>query len=265
MSGKRLTSSEWRAFAKEFVLRGNRVTDRTEAQEYELLMAQLPRYWGDEVAKAEGKKNAGGHWVKITNTPPEMRKTEITRILRKEMECEPCKVIRADNGFKVSLAEEDDRTQLLKKDGFKIDGRRISMTRARVKMSPEEIFAFVADRLQTAEEAEEMRRIRPDYYESGSGMHSLEAEPPRKEEKSATVTPPEREKVIPKPEPEKTPVQGKSSDRQTSPQREWGVQNLQQLPTGLVVDKTLSTLIGLVVDKTLSVLEKVAIFRAGVR
>ena len=61
ISGKRLTSSEWRDFEKEFVLRRNRVTDRTEAQEYELLMAQLPRYWGDEVAKAEGKKNTSGH------------------------------------------------------------------------------------------------------------------------------------------------------------------------------------------------------------
>ena len=194
IAGKRLKSKEWRTFEKEFILRRNRVDDRTENQEYELIMAQLPSYWGNEVAKAESKKNSGGFWVKITNLPSEMTKSNLRRTLR-GIDCEPRNIIKTDNGFLVSLDDEDDRSQLLKKDGHRVEGHRIGLSRARVKLSPAEIFALIADRLQTSEYAEDMRRTIQGYHGEGTQMHAVEVEhtppndPPRRPEKPSVEIP----------------------------------------------------------------------------
>ena len=52
ISGKRLTLAEWRAFQSQFNLKKGRVDDRTEQDEYELIMAPLPPpQWISEVAK----------------------------------------------------------------------------------------------------------------------------------------------------------------------------------------------------------------------
>ena len=113
VAGKRMTSAEWRNFRTEFVLRRNRVADRTEAQEYELLMAQLSRFWGDEVAKAESKKNAGGHWVKVSNLPADMTRQELRELM--EEWCESLRsIVKVENGYRVGLEEEDYRVRLLK-------------------------------------------------------------------------------------------------------------------------------------------------------
>jgi len=134
-AGKRLTSAEWRAFEKEFILRRNRVTDRTEAQEYELIMAQLSRYWGEEVEKVKCRKNTGEYWLKVLNLPNEMTRRELEEVLR-EWELVPRRVNKIDNGFMVSFDMESDRAKLLRYQNYRVSGNKISLSRARVKLTP---------------------------------------------------------------------------------------------------------------------------------
>ena len=55
--------------------------------------------------------------------------------------------------------DEEDRTHTLKLEGAKIEGRRMKVSRTKVKMTCDDIFRFITERLQTQEEAEEMRRM----------------------------------------------------------------------------------------------------------
>ena len=193
-AGKRLTSAEWRAFEKEFILRRNRVTDRTEAQEYELILAQLNRYWGDEVAKAESRKNTGEHWVKMLNLPHEMTRAELETILRR-WDLVPRRVNKIDNGFMVSFDMESDRAKLLRYQNYRVGDSRISLSRARVKLTPTEIFDFISDRLQTLEGAEDLRRAMHVNYDERGSMHAVDVMPARREEKVVVVDPPAREEA----------------------------------------------------------------------
>ena len=196
--GSRMTSTEWRAFVKEFILRRNRVDDRTESEEYDLLMRKLPPYWVNEVAKEEGRKNRKGRGVKITNQPPEMTKADLIRLLGEDLGCTPKRVLRADNGYMVSFEEEEDRTQLLRQNGVRIDGRPLGLSRARMKLTSAEIFSYITDRLQTEEEAE-MRQSRRDPKGWGGGMHAVEKITPPREERVSVVAPQETENPAPKP------------------------------------------------------------------
>ena len=156
-SGKRLSLDDWRAFQREFVLRRGRVEDRTENEEWELLIAQLPTYWTTEVAKEESKRDLRGHWVKVTNTP-ELTKRDMEYILKTQLKCRLQEVQKIDNGFRVSLKSESEQTKLLKMHGTKIEGRPMKITRHQPKMTPDEIFQFVATRLRTTEGALDVKR-----------------------------------------------------------------------------------------------------------
>ena len=43
--------------------------DRTDHDDYELLVAQLPHHWVSEIAKEQSKRDAREHWVKVTGLP----------------------------------------------------------------------------------------------------------------------------------------------------------------------------------------------------
>ena len=157
MAGKILTLADWRTFQREFVLHRGRVEDRTENEEWELLIAQLPTYWTTEVAKEESKKDLLGHWVKITDTP-DLSKKDMEHILKNLLRARIQELQKVDNGFRVSLKSESEQTKLLKMHGAKINGKVIKITRHQPRMTPDEIFAFVATRLRTKETAMDVKR-----------------------------------------------------------------------------------------------------------
>jgi len=147
---------DWRAFQKEFVLRKGRVDDLAEHEEYDLLIAQLPEYWSNEVAKEQAKKNSGSRWAKITNLP-DVTRDELEETLL-GIGCRPKRIRKVENGFLVKCFEDDDQNKLLRLDGGKMAGHRVKVMRTKVKLTSEEIFRFVADRLQTMEDAMDLRR-----------------------------------------------------------------------------------------------------------
>ena len=154
--GKKLTLSEWRTFQKEFTLKRGRVDDRTEHEEHALLFVQLPQYWANEVGRENSRRSNGKYWIKITNLP-DMTRADVMNVLA-ELNCLPKEVIKQDSGFLVRCTDEEDQTHAVKVSGAKIDGRSIKITRTKFKMSADDIFKFVTERLQTTEETEDLRR-----------------------------------------------------------------------------------------------------------
>ena len=73
-----LTSQTWRQFCAEFELKGQRVEDKSEGEEYKLLFKQLPENWRFEVMKEESKRKSYHFWVRISNlhgvTPLDLQK-----------------------------------------------------------------------------------------------------------------------------------------------------------------------------------------------
>ena len=161
-------------------------------------MAQLNRYWGDEIAKAESRKNAGEHWVKMLNLPTEMTRRDLEDILR-DWDLVPRRVNKIENVFMFSLDMESDRAKLLRYHNYKVGENRIAISRARAKLTPTEIFDFISDRLQTLEQAEYMRRAVHGYYEDRGGMHAVDITPTTRPDRVTVVDPPQREASTPQP------------------------------------------------------------------
>ena len=242
-AGKRLTSQEWRAYHNEFMLKRGRVYDRTDMEEYQLIFSQLDPYWSGELTKEESKRSTGTFWVRLLNLP-DMTADQLYKIMR-DHRCHPIKCMKSDNGFLVRVKSEEDRDRAIKLEGHTIKGQRIKVQRAKPKLSPEEIFSFIADRLQTKEEHDDLRRElqppRTDHYHSNVhevNIEVIDKEPDHTSEKKG-IAPAEPRPPSPgsdKPKPKPLPKAGpprrpqdpsqppRSRENQHTESRGWGHQ-----------------------------------------
>ena len=150
-----LTFQSWRKFWMEFDLKKQRVEDRTEGEEYELIFKQLPEKWRVEVAKEEGRRRKRQFWVRISNLhglTPEDVKRNFQQILDAPLES----VKLVSGGYLLECGEEKIRQKALAMDGDELGGVVIKVTPVEKKMDGDEILKFVAQRLR---ELDELRNL----------------------------------------------------------------------------------------------------------
>ena len=151
-----------------------------------MLISRLNDYWGDEIAKVEAKRNAHALWVKISNVPPDFSRLD-TRNLLEDWGILHNQVGRDENGYKVQCQTEEDRVNLLKYHGTKIDNHRIDIQRMRLRMTPNEIFEYIAERLESVEGGRDFRRQAQMEYGRPSHMNAVEVLPAKEETKTVQV------------------------------------------------------------------------------
>ena len=167
-AGKRLTLAEWRSFTKEWDLKRGRVDDRTENEEYSLLMAQLPEYWAMEVGKEECKRDLKGHWVRISNTP-DWTRSRMENFLKEY--ASPKEVQKVDSGYRVNLRTSDDQDAILKMHGTDLDGKRMQVTRHSPRMSAREIIDFITYRLRSFAYTQDLKKSASSDYDHRWDSH----------------------------------------------------------------------------------------------
>ena len=64
-----LTLEKWLEFLREFQLKRDRVVERTEQEEYKLLMKALPQFWQKTILMEEAKANKRTWKVRISGIP----------------------------------------------------------------------------------------------------------------------------------------------------------------------------------------------------
>ena len=164
-----LTADNWRAFVTEYRAKRQWVKDCAESEETALIFQQLNDHWNQEITREEARLNAKGYWSQIDNTDKHTA-AEMQRILE-GLEIDFRKVIVWGDGFKVLHDAEEDREKLLTLEGTQVgEGRPWRISRSRIRMTAEQIFKFVTDRLQCREEAHDRKRII-------GGQHEIRAYP----------------------------------------------------------------------------------------
>ena len=123
----------------------------------------------------------------------------LTQLRVKYRKVEPDK-----RGFRVLHESETDRETFLAMTGVRVGGGTWKIARTQIRMTPEQIFRFVADRLQCVEEANERKRILDGRHgESDSEtVRTVEVTPisPRKKDKEVPEKKQEEKKEVALPE-----------------------------------------------------------------
>ena len=109
------------------------------------------------VKEEEAQRREGEHWVKIS---PMLDVTEATLIETLNAHKILTKEIRnIHGGFLVHLMDESAQTSIMSFNGRPLAGKAVKVTRAYPKMTGEEIFAWVEQKLRLEEEAKELTRV----------------------------------------------------------------------------------------------------------
>ena len=157
---KVLTLPAFRKYMGEFLVRRNR-TNWTPTEEYNLIFKALPEHWGTKVKEEEHRRSRSKLWVKITNIPTEVSTTE----LREACAAEGItikEVKNTDGGYLVRVGTEDAKSAILALNGVELMGKNIKIGTTQIKMTGEDIFAFIEEKLQITEEARELSRLKGD-------------------------------------------------------------------------------------------------------
>jgi len=146
-----MTLKDWRKFQSDWILLRGRVDDRTEGEEYRMLLRRLPEKWRILVGVESHNRTAKNLWVRMSNMPDITRVQLHNHLTSKEFAVKEVKPV--ENGYLVRCQDEGTRTQILKKyDGANINGKTIRVARTENRLTPDEILEFVETKLQIAEE-----------------------------------------------------------------------------------------------------------------
>ena len=64
-NGRNLTAKEWRTFQLQFEIAAERVEDKGEREEYEMIYNQLSAHWQEKVVKEEKHRSENQNWVRV--------------------------------------------------------------------------------------------------------------------------------------------------------------------------------------------------------
>ncbi len=65
-AGQNLTFLEWQKFQLQFEVAADRVDDKNDREEFDMLYDQLSPFWQEKVVKAEKSRLEGQNWVRIS-------------------------------------------------------------------------------------------------------------------------------------------------------------------------------------------------------
>ena len=136
---------------------GNRVEDKTEKEEYDVIFAQLPHFWQMELEKEEGRRSERNFWCRVTKMG-DMSRADFESAVREACGFQLKSIKRADGGFLVCCRTDGDRDKLLGLNGGKFLDQPLKVTRTNVYLTGEEVFKFVTGKLAVQEEVEARRK-----------------------------------------------------------------------------------------------------------
>ena len=152
---RRLTLKEFHKFQAEFKLKRWFVTGWTAEEEHMLICQNLPPAWIEKIVDEEAKRNRNKPWAKVTNTP-DMSAGDLKDVLLGE-EIEIKEVKNAEGGFNVLCANEAARTRLLEYHNQSLGGKIVRVSRISMRMTGDEMFEWILEKLKVHEEAESLR------------------------------------------------------------------------------------------------------------
>ena len=152
-----VTLADWRLFQARFEITCNRVADRTDAEAYQLIFCQLTRRMQSELTKEQGKRRDSRPWVSIT-VPKGQRVSEVLEEIEeyRQAALPPHEV--TCNGCIIKCHNEEEREELLRLNGFGIEGLPLDISRHEYEMKASEIFSFFLKRLRTEHECSTTRK-----------------------------------------------------------------------------------------------------------
>ena len=103
-NGRNLTAKEWRTFQLQFEIAAERVEDKGEREEYEMLYNQLSAYWQEKVVKEERYKTENQNWVRISSLG-NLRRGDFMQLLNNSG-AEYTDIKEKGNGYLVKLKNE---------------------------------------------------------------------------------------------------------------------------------------------------------------
>ena len=155
LRGDCLDWNTWREFQQQFEVASERVDDKAEREEFDMLFKQLPIFWQDKVVRDGHKRTAGKHWVKLMSIPGAGKETieELLEGLKVDIR----QIKETHGGFNIQGKTEEDEETLIDMSGGKLGGNTIKIIRTRMQLEAADVFRMIGDHLRAADEAEALR------------------------------------------------------------------------------------------------------------
>ena len=151
MGGPGLTKREFLLFHSQFLIARNRVADRSESQEYSLILAQLPQYWKEAQQREEFKLRRHKYWVRVEASG--LGLSAVTEFFQDCLESERVKVEDHSGFYLVECTSERLQTRAIKLDGWNVEENTIHVTSATRRMTAPEILDWMLESLTYNEES----------------------------------------------------------------------------------------------------------------
>ena len=143
----RPTLAEWKLFQAEFELRGSRVIGKAWGEEHRLIFRQLPRFWQEEVVKAERKMAKHQFWVRISLSP-ELAWGDFRGWLEAAIGVHVEGIQQVDNWHLVNCGSKEMLWKCLDHHGSLVSGHQMRVSRMERRLTALEMFNLVTDLLR---------------------------------------------------------------------------------------------------------------------
>jgi hypothetical protein len=155
-NGRNLTAKEWRTFQLQFEIAAERVEDKGEREEYEMLYNQLSAHWQEKVVKEEKHRSENQNWVRVAALG-NLRRGDFMQLFEEEG-IEYTDIKEKGNGYLVKLRNEWETQKMLELSGEIVGRCTLRVTRTDIHLSTRAIFKLVGDYLRVKEEAVSRRK-----------------------------------------------------------------------------------------------------------
>ena len=139
--GDTMTLLNWSVFVEKFQLFRNRVEDRSEGEEYRLLMEKLPEKWKRVVLNEESKRKKFKWVVRLTHVPP-MSAEQLKVAMEGTLEIGLVKVEASSHGMLVTCGSEIVMQKVMNLSGWSLHGTTVKTAKLEMMMSGDEICEF---------------------------------------------------------------------------------------------------------------------------
>jgi hypothetical protein len=152
-----VTMGDWRKFQAQFVTARGRVSDRTFAEEHQLIFRQLTPKMQEALVREQAKRRVSRPWVSIS-LHENARLVEVLEGIQEAYGGTLPAHFSTKTGCVFKCTTTAERDKLLRFNDWEFDGRATQTTRFDYEMSGDEIFEFFLNRLKERQELQAMQQ-----------------------------------------------------------------------------------------------------------
>ena len=150
----RLDWNTFRDFQEQSKLAGDRVEDKREREEFDLLYQNLPLYWQEKVVRDAQRRPEGRYWIRFGAIPGLTK--ECAEDLLDASNIRYKTVKEGQSGFNIQCLDERGEDQVLQLQGGTIEGHKKGGTHTHA-IRDRRIIRKISEHLHSTEEAEAIR------------------------------------------------------------------------------------------------------------